>query len=166
MAVPISILIIIAPTYTGVLDTAEEIIPFVNSFVKQIPMVGLVSESSRFAVGLFAKFMIYGLFFFALLTSFFLLANSWRDVFSIGLLVTSGMATRIAIGLSPTVFASSYRTNAVMAFCLIAAASQAFFSALEQGIISENEEKYLSRAAVIVSILSIANFGSYVVRTL
>ncbi len=166
MAVPISILIIIAPTYTGVLDTAEEIIPFVNSFVKQIPMVGLVSESSRFAVGLFAKFMIYGLFFFALLTSFFLLANSWRDAFSIGLLVILGTTTRIAIGLSPTIFASSYRTNAVMAFCLIAAASQAFFSALEQGIISENEEKYLSRAAVIVSILSIANFGSYVVRTL
>lgn len=161
----LSLSLIIALLCSRIIDTAEEIIPLVNALVKQIPMEGLVSETSRFAIEPFVKFTIMGMFFINLIVSFFLLANTWRDVFSIGLFMTSGMATRIAIGLSPTVFASSYRTNAVMGFCLIAATCQVFFSALEQGIVSELKTEYLSRAAIAVSILSMAKFGYDVVRT-
>lgn len=156
--------LIVAPMYSRILDKAEEIIPLVAFISKQIPTEGLISAASRFSLEPFAKFTVYGLFFIILVVSFFLLANTWRDVFTMELLLVSGMASRIAIGLSPTVFASKSRTNAVLAICLIAAVAQAFFSALKHGIVSDHEVKILSRVSITASIIAMVKFGYDVIK--
>lgn len=142
----------------------ERFVPFGASIAQPIDLYGLVTVANRGDVAVFVKFMVFGVFISILFVEFFLIQNCWKDFVIIWILLIPGFLSRLGIGLLPTIFASGYRTAAVMVFCLIGATLYGYFSARRVDMISDWEHRWISNVLFVSSFLAMAKFSYDVIR--
>lgn len=119
---------------------------------------GLVSVSNNGGITML-RFFIICIFAFTFIVSILLsLENMYYNIFSMILLV-AGTASRVAMGFSPTIFASGFRTATPMWFGLIAIGIILFSQACRNNVFREQEKKYLIYICIIFAVLSYINSG-------
>lgn len=136
----------------------ERFIPFGAVIARPIDIYGLVTEANRGGIDAFVKFAVFAVFMSILMVEFVLVANSARDLVISGALLISGFVSRLAVGFSPSVYISGYRTCSIMGFCLIGCVLHAYFSAEREGFISERERAVLIKIMAVLPIPALAKF--------
>ena len=87
----------------------------------------------------------------------FLIYDNFRIFLTSTVLLGSGFASRLAMGFSPTIYASSYRTFTVLIFCIIAVACYIYSDSLERGYIDLKSHKIIKCIAGALLICSMIN---------
>ncbi len=94
--------------------------PQIDSLAADIPYWGLVNPANRGGLGPFAEFFLISICLFIVLANALLLCREWKNAVVIVTLLFAGFASRVAMGISPTIYVSGSRTSLVMCFCIIA----------------------------------------------
>ena len=142
----------------------ERFIPLGAVVAQPIDLYGLVTEANRGGIDAFVKFAVFAVFMLILMVEFVLVSNSVRDLVISGALLIPGFVSRLAIGFSPSVYISGYRTCSIMGFCLIGCVLYAYFSAEREGFISEREREILIKIMAILPIPALAKFTYDILR--
>lgn len=95
------------------------IFPQIESLTGEIPYWGLANAENRGGLGPFLEFFVISICLVLFLQNIVLICETREQLLVSLTLVLSGVASRVVIGLSPTIYASGIRTCAVMSFCFI-----------------------------------------------
>ena len=96
---------------------------------------GLVTVGNRGDFGAFITYAIWAVLIILISVELILASEKIWTVAASFVLLGTGLASRIAIGFSPTVHVSGMRTCAVMSFCVIAVTCLVFSGSVEKGIL-------------------------------
>lgn len=94
--------------------------PSLEKLTNGIPYYGLVTAENRGNLNPFGKFLFMGIIIIIIGIEILLLSNDLYDFIVCMVLLSAGVASRIVMGFSPTIYASSDRTFTIMSFCIIA----------------------------------------------
>ena len=111
--IPLSIVLIFGP-FKSFFSYIFHRLPNV---MQDIPFYGLVNPETFGSGALSFQWFIFGAFIISVLLCIFLLVNSFKSLIIIYALLSLGILSRVCIGFSPTIYASSIRTFSVMMFC-------------------------------------------------
>ena len=87
-----------------------------------------------------------------------MLLQSYEELIVAVILLAAGTASRVAMGFSPTIYASNTRTFAVMGFSVIAVGVLIYVKNVEKGILSKIVEKkilYGMRLSLLFSFINL-----------
>ena len=115
-----------------------------------------ISHSGILTMG---RFVMMFIFIIMVLFSIFLcLEDIYSVLFSMSILLFGAMA-RCAMGFSPTIYASGFRTATPMWFGIIAIGIFIFSSAIKERLLSDKEVKLIMCTYGVIAILSYINAG-------
>lgn len=127
--------------------------PTIDAFALSISKNGLVTISGNTMV-ILAKYVMVIIFSFCFATSIMLcLENLEKNLFALTLLI-AGVGSRVAMGFSPTVYASGMRTATPLFFSIIAIGVMIFSQALDNQLFTEKEKHKLSTMMTIISVIA------------
>lgn len=127
--------------------------PAIDAFALSLPHHGLITISGNSMVML-AKYIMVMLFVFCFAVSIILcLENVEKNLFALTLLI-AGVGSRVAMGLSPTIYASGLRTATPLFFSIIAIGIMVFSTALDNDLFSPKEQQKLSTLMLVVSVIA------------
>ena len=135
------------------------IYPQIGNLAEAIPYWGLVNPQNRGGFGPYFEFIVMTLCLVIVLIDIFLLCKEWKQFVVAMTLIMGGFLSRVAIGISPTIYASGIRTNTVMCFCIIAVAIYVFsinMDLLEQ---EENEKTIISKKSILGAVMVLTSFS-------
>ncbi len=95
------------------------VFPAVGS-VATISEMGLVTAENRGGIGAFLQYVVMTFALVAIIIEIFMLSYDLPQFLSSMVLLGAGFASRVALGFSPTVYASNLRTFDVLLICIIA----------------------------------------------
>lgn len=127
-------------------------------FVEGISGDGLITISSMSGITML-RFFIMCFFAVSFMISVFLCLENLYDVLISLSLLISGTASRVAMGFSPTVHASGFRTATPMWFGIIGIGILVFAKAVEKKWINEKESKVIIYACIVLSAFAYLNCG-------
>ena len=165
-AIPVFITIAFGPA----MPLIAGIYPQINSLGADIPYWGLVNSQNRGGLGPYFEFLVMTLCLVIVLINIFLLCKNLGQFVVALTLAGSGFLSRVAIGISPTIYASNIRTNTVMSFCITAVAVY-IFSINTDLLERQTEEKRginkktIIRVAAVLASFSAMNFVYVIYNT-
>lgn len=115
-----------------------------------------ISTDSLFSLSKFLLVVVFSVSFIA--TVLLCLENWFKNLFALSLL-SSGVASRVAMGFSPTVYASGFRTGTPLYFGLIAIAILVFADALEKNVLNKKESDIIVAILVFLAAIATLNAG-------
>lgn len=99
---------------------------FFETVKQKLSMFGDVLEKNEIISGgnylfgfSYVPFLLYAVLLYCIAISFVIISTSWKELFVYGMVFGLGFASRVAIGFSASVFASSDRTLIYLYFSLI-----------------------------------------------
>lgn len=107
-------------------EITTNVFPNISKLTGQIPYYGLVNVENGGNQGAFFEFMILSITLVFICIEFVLTEDKGFDLIFVLSMLVSGFLSRMAMGFTPTVYASSYRTFSPLAFCIIAAGAQVY----------------------------------------
>lgn len=139
--------------------------PLVSSFYVHVIRLadplgqnGLVTLSSPMSIS-FLKYLLIMGFAFAFMATIFLALNDTYDrLFAYSLLI-SGTASRVAMGLSPTIYASGFRTATPLFYGLIAIGIMTYAAALDEDLLTKRERDVFISLMAIFAAIAFMNSG-------
>lgn len=134
--------------------------PQINSLTDPIPFWGLVNPQNRGGLGPYFQFVIMTLCLVIVLLNIFLLCKEWKEFVVSLTLIVAGFLSRVAIGFSPTIYASGIRTNTVMCFCIIAIAVYIFSINSELLEPQSNKRLLIHRHSIMKATIILASFST------
>lgn len=127
--------------------------PTIDAFALDISKNGLITISGN-TMMILAKYVIVIVFSFCFSTSILLcLDNLEKNIFALTLLI-AGVGSRVAMGFSPTVYASGLRTATPLFFSIIAIGIMIFSQALDNNLFTEKEKNKLSTMMTTISVIA------------
>lgn len=112
---PFILLLLIGPLK----NITQEFFPNMYYLLQELPQDGLFTmESAQYNLT-FCKYILFMVILGGLVILFLLCSDTWLDFFVIAVLLGSGLASRIAIGFSPIVYASGARTFEMFYLCIL-----------------------------------------------
>ena len=165
-AIPVFITIAFGPA----MPLITGIYPQINSLGAAIPYWGLVNSQNRGGLGPYIEFLVMTLCLVIVLINIFLLCKNMKQFVTTLTLVVSGFLSRVAIGISPIIYASGIRTNTVMSFCIIAAAVYIFSINTDLLEIQAEKNRIINKknilsVAVVLSFFSAINLVYVIYNT-
>ncbi len=165
-AIPVFITIAFGPA----MSLIAGIYPQINSLGAAIPYWGLVNSQNRGGLGPYFEFLVMTLCLVIVLVNIFLLCKNLEQLVITLTLVVSGFLSRVAMGISPTIYASGIRTNTVMIFCIIAAVGYIFsintdLLEMQTGKKTVINKKIILRVAAVLASFSAMNFVYVIYNT-
>lgn len=127
-----------------------------------IPYEGLVTAANRGGIGAFIQYMVLGAATVAIAIEIFLLSYSYAQLASSLVLLGAGFASRVAMGFSPTVYASSVRTFDVMGFCIVAAVTLTYCRCTDHGVLTSTARKKMFYVLGVSALLFLLNLCFYI----
>lgn len=125
----------------------------INLLTGAIPQNGLFSITTNSLFSL-AKYSLIALFAFCFMVTVFLcLEKLYPNLLAFSLLI-SGVASRIAMGFSPTIYASGFRTATPLYFSLIGIGILIYSYALNEKVITNKEAKLITITMLVISTLA------------
>lgn len=113
-----------------------------------------ITTNSMFSLAKYGLIMLFALCF--MVTIFLCLDKLYSSLFAFSLLI-SGVASRVAMGFSPTVYASGFRTATPLYFSLIGISILIYSYAINEKIISEKEAKIITTGMLLISSLAVVS---------
>lgn len=127
--------------------------PTIDAFALSVSKNGLITISGN-TMMILAKYVTVIVFSFCFATSMLLcLDNLEKNIFALTLLI-AGVGSRVAMGFSPTVYASGLRTATPLFFSIIAIGVMVFSQALDNNLFTEKEKNKLSMMMKVVSVIA------------
>lgn len=93
---------------------------FSLDLAKEIPYWGITNSENRGGIDVFVQFMVMSMVILVMYIELFLIVDNFKEFIEYITLFSCGIASRIAMGFSPTIYASGYRTCTVMTCAVIA----------------------------------------------
>lgn len=151
---PSALLILLGPAYDSF---TANIFPFIQKDYAYVSEMGLITPDSAGSLSsVFGAALMLGILML-ILVCVILISDSVFNLVSNILILGIGLASRIAIGFSPTVYASSTRTFSVLYFCMLVFAVKIFTENIRKQELSQRELSFLSVFFPIVIIFSFVN---------
>ncbi len=132
--------------------------PSLAALTTPISQYGLVTAANRGDLESFGKYAVWGILLLFTCIELILLAEKFSTLLTSITIIGAGTASRLAVGFSPTIFASRYRTCEVMAFCIIAVACMIYSKSLEDGTITYTANSKILFIMQLLLILNMLNF--------
>lgn len=132
--------------------------PSLTALTSPISQYGLVTAANRGDLESFGKYAVWGVLLLFTCIELILLAQKFSTLLISITIIGAGTASRLAVGFSPTIFASRYRTCEVMAFCIIAVACMIYSQSLECKTIPYTINSKILFIMQLLLILSMLNF--------
>lgn len=152
--IPLMITTLFGPLYL----VTTKLFPQTNTLISGIPYLGLINPMNDYGIGEYLTFLLLSMCLFITLINMLLLTNNWKSFLIILILFISGLLSRVAIGLSPTLYASSTRINCVLAISII---SCMLYVYANNKTLLENKKiiniKNINYVMMILALLSIIN---------
>lgn len=98
----------------------SNIFPYLSSLNKDIPYYGLVNAGDIYHTEAFFVYFVWISIILITIYEIIMLADSIETLLASLTLVGAGFASRMALSLSPTIYASGYRTCTIFIFALMA----------------------------------------------
>lgn len=98
----------------------SSLLPYLSSLNKNIPYYGLVNAGQIDKFEMFIIYIIWVLVMVIILYEIIIISDSLATLLASFTLIGAGFISRMAMSLSPTIYASGFRTAAVFIFCLMA----------------------------------------------
>ncbi len=111
-------LILVLVNYLKNISTS--IFPYFEILTKEIPYYGLFNSGDINHIGAIAVYVVWLFIIFVIIYEIIMLADSLPTLLACLTLVGAGFASRMAIAISPTIYASGFRTCAIFIFALMA----------------------------------------------
>lgn len=132
--------------------------PFITSLTEEISYYGLVTTENRGDALALGRYAVMGITIAVICLEVFMLLQNYEELIVAVILLAAGTASRVAMGFSPTIYASNTRTFAVMGFSVIAVGVLIYAKNVEKGILSEIVEKkilYGMRLGLLFSFINL-----------
>lgn len=101
-------------------NITSSLLPYLASLNKEIPYYGLVNAGNIDNFETFIIYITWALIMVIVLYEIIILSDSLATLLASYTLIGAGFISRMAMSLSPTIYASGFRTAAVFVFCLMA----------------------------------------------
>lgn len=101
-------------------NITSSLMPYLSSLNKDIPYYGLVNAGQIDNFEMFIIYIIWVLVMVIILYEIIIISDSLATLLASFTLIGAGFISRMAMSLSPTIYASGFRTAAVFLFCLMA----------------------------------------------
>lgn len=101
-------------------NVTSSLLPYLSSLNKDIPYYGLVNAGQIDNFEMFIIYIIWVLVMVIILYEIIIISDSLATLLASFTLIGAGFISRMAMSLSPTIYASGFRTAAVFIFCLMA----------------------------------------------
>ncbi len=151
---PSALLILLGPAYDGL---TVNIFPFIQKESANISEMGLVTPSNIGSLSsLYSIALMLGILML-ILVCVILISDSVFNLISNIIILGAGLASRVAMGFSPTVYASSTRTFSVLYFCMLVFAVKIFTENTQKKDLSQRELSFFSILLPLVIIFSFVN---------
>lgn len=138
-------------------DIVITMYPNIEGLTEPIERNGLVTVANRGDFKAFGKYLIWAAMLTMICAAVLLLQDNLKMLVTSFVLLGTGMASRIVIGFSPTIYASKERTFTILYFCIIAVACNAYSNSLEKGYIDNRESPKIEIALSLLLICSMIN---------
>lgn len=152
--IPASLSVILGPAKFIV----ESVLPYISGVSNGIPYWGLVNEENRGGLGYFIQFFLLSICIVIILLNIYLLCENWTQLIVCFTILCMGIASRVAIGFSPTIYISGIRTNTVMYYSFIFVICYIYSVCLKK---NENEKRksfvLLSKGINMLACLAVLN---------
>lgn len=131
--------------------------PSLSALTTPISQYGLVTAANRGNLESFGKYAVWGSLLLFTCIELILIAKKFSTLLISITIIGAGTASRFAIGFSPTIYASKYRTCEVMAFCIIASTCMIYSQNLENGTITNTVNSKILLIMQLLLVLNILN---------
>lgn len=138
--VPTLLIIILGPLRS----ITATMYPSISVLTDSIERNGLVTVANRGNLSALSKYIIWAAMIILLSIVIALLQDSIRMFIASFVLICTGGASRVVMGLSPTVYASGARTFAVMVFCIMGVACCTYSNSIKLGYINKKDGVFCS----------------------
>ena len=112
--------VVVTAGYNLFFNSLQGAYPWINTLSAEISSFGMIDASNFWQRETFAQFICFGALVCVVILELFLLLDTPEELIVTFTLLLSSVATRVAIGFSPTIFVSGNRTGIVMGFGLMA----------------------------------------------
>ncbi len=120
---------------------------------------GLVTVVNRGNFQVFCRYAAWAILLMILIVTLIQLQSNLAMLLATFTLIGTGLASRIAIGFSSSLYASGNRTFTCLSLCVIGATSMIYSKALEEKIIDQNTHHKFEIAAKAFIICSLVNLA-------
>lgn len=138
---------------------ALKLFPSLEPMNNEQLFMGLVTAENRGSFRVFVLYLVMGAAITALFIELLLLIDDMTSFVAVALIVLSGAASKVLIGFSPTVYASSDRTSMVMSCCILAAGVQVYSRNIQRQEISLQFQGYILGLMDILMAVSFVNLA-------
>ena len=139
-------------------EIALQLFPEMSYMLEDISQYGLITVENAGKLVVFIQFFIMLIITCIIILEIYLLSEKWDEILIPLILVVSGVGSRVALGFSPTIWASGYRTCTMMAGCIIVAF---IYIAIKQLQREKYSEKFMVNLNYIMNILLILGFLNF-----
>lgn len=139
----------------------ELIFPYISNINNIISINGLLTAVNRGNLEVFTTYFIWVLLLVSILITVIKLADNFKTLLIVLVLLISGLASRFAIMFSPTIYASGYRTCLVLVVCVLVSVLVLLLEHLNYF----KDKKILPYILIVLIILNIINL-IYTVSTI
>ena len=115
--IPVMLTILLGPF----LNIVSYFYPLLGLLSGNVPYYGLVNAETQGESYLIVQYLTLIVPIMCIIVELFLLQDTLEAFLVTFVLIGSGVASRLAMGYSPTIYASGYRTCTVMSYCIISA---------------------------------------------
>ena len=138
-------------------DVVSTMFPNTYGLTDKIDRDGLVTAANRGDFKAFGRYFIWAAMITMICITVILLQDNIRMLVFNMVLLGAGTASRLAIGLSPTIYISGGRAFTAMFFCIIAVACCVYSNCINQGYIKAAECKKINTIGVFLLVCSMIN---------
>ncbi|MEE8886404.1 MAG: DUF6056 family protein [Eubacteriales bacterium] len=124
-----------------------------------VPAVGSVTSLAN----RYVQFMFYTVFFISLLLTFMLIANNSAEMTAYIGLIVGGIASRTAMGFTPTVCLSGSRTMTSFLVALIVCLMTAWSSSVSSGYLRREDVRVMNPIMLMMACLWLIDVAIYIV---
>lgn len=133
-------------------ETALKLIPYTDKITRSVDGIGLIQTENFNHIGAPMAFalwcFVWGCFVICVILTF---KDNYKFVMSMVLLI-AGIASRTAMGFSPTVYASEHRTYIAFCFALISIGTLAYAEAADRNLFTKEERRIFAIVILVVGI--------------
>ncbi|WP_026491195.1 DUF6056 family protein [Butyrivibrio sp. XPD2002] len=141
-------------------STVGKLIPYLPRITKEIPRNGLVNPTTAFSPSGICAWILIGLLYVSLVISVMLICVNLEELCFWMSLLFAGFGSRWMMGLSPTIYASGFRTCMIMIVFLMAIGGLLFY---RNSIVNK---KLLFLTMGLVAIVNLGLWGQMLYRQL
>ena len=136
----------------------SNIYPSIVVLNSDISKTGLVTVENRGGLAAFGTYLIWSILLIILVVELILVQENLKKLIATITLLVCGVASRVAIGFSPTIFQSGYRTCAVMSFCIIGTICMVYAECVNHKILTKKEISIINIVMGILLIFGMTDF--------